>query len=79
MPPVFAIWPAVLTGALPVGCLFVMNKTLSVPDFITIMILSLGIIGPFVAAMHYSDAMAKTGTIFNEISELLAEPEGKAP
>ena len=75
----FAIWPAVLIGVLPVGCLFVMNQTLTVPDFITIMILSLGIIGPLMGALHYSDAMAKTGTIFQEISEVLAEPEMKRP
>jgi len=75
----FAIWPAVLIGVLPIGCLFVMNGTLTVPDFITIMILSLGIIGPLISAMHYSDAMAKTGTIFQEISDVLAEPEMKRP
>ena len=37
------IWPAVLIGVLPVGCLFYMNGSLSAPDFITIAILSLGI------------------------------------
>ena len=40
------IWPAVLIGVLPVGCLFYMNGSLSAPDFITIAILSLGIMGP---------------------------------
>ena len=35
------IWPAVLIGVLPVGCLFYMNGSLSAPDFITIAILSL--------------------------------------
>lgn len=73
------ILPAVLIGVLPVGCLFVMNGTLSVPDFITIMILSLGIVGPLMASMNLIDQLAKINSIFGEISAILDEPEMKRP
>lgn len=53
------IWPAVLIGVLPVGCLFYMNGSLSAPDFITIAILSLGIMGPLVAAIFLTDDFLK--------------------
>lgn len=54
------IWPAVLIGVLPVGCLFYMNGSLSAPDFITIAILSLGIMGPLVAAIFLTDDFLKS-------------------
>ena len=57
------IWPAVLIGVLPVGCLFYMNGSLSAPDFITIAILSLGIMGPLVASIFLTDDFSKIATI----------------
>ena len=73
------IWPAVLIGVLPVGCIFCMNGTLTAPDFITIAILSLGIVGPMVAAIFLTDDFSKIATITGEISSVLSEPELQRP
>lgn len=73
------IWPAVLIGVLPLGCVFYMNGSLSGPDFITIMILALGIMAPLLSAMYYTDDIAKIGVIVGEIGEILDEPEQPRP
>lgn len=73
------IWPAVLIGVLPVGCIFYMNGSLASADFITIMILALGIMSPLLSAMYYTDDIAKIGIIVNEIGDILDEPEQIRP
>ena len=73
------IWPAVLIGVLPVGCLFCMNGSLSAPDFITIAILSLGIMGPLVAAIFLTDDFSKIATITGEITAVLSESDLDRP
>ncbi len=74
-----SVWPAVLVGVLPVGCIFYLNGTLDIPAFITIMILSLGIIGPIIAAMFFTDDIAKIGTIVGDIGTILDIPDLKRP
>ena len=69
------IWPAVLIGVLPAGCIFYMNGTLSVSVFITVIILALGIISPLLAALFFIDDIAKIGTIMNDIGAVLDEKE----
>ena len=61
------IWPAVLIGVLPIGCVFYRNGSLTAPDFITIAILSLGIVGPLVGAIFLTDDFSKIATITGEI------------
>lgn len=73
------IWPAVLIGILPAGCIFYRKGSLSAADFITIMILALGIMAPLLSAMYYTDDLAKIGIIVGEIGELLEEEEQKRP
>lgn len=73
------IWPAVLIGVLPVGCIFYMNGSLAASDFITIAILSLGIVGPLVAAIFLTDDLSKIATIIGEIGAVLAEPDLERP
>lgn len=73
------IWPAVLIGVLPVGCIFYMNGTLEASAFITIMILSLGIAAPLLSAMYYTDDIAKIGTIVDDIGTILDTPDLKRP
>lgn len=70
-----SVWPAVLIGVLPVGCFFYMDGTLDAATFITIIILSLGIIGPLFAAIMYTDEIAKITTIVGEIGAVLDKPE----
>jgi len=69
------VWPAVLLGILPAGCVFMANDSLDGGVFITIAILSLGITGPILAAMMYTDDIAKIGTIVSEICTILDLPE----
>lgn len=73
------LWPAVLIAVLPVGCLLYQNGSLSASDFITIAILSLGIIGPLVAAIFLIDDFSKIATITGEIAAVLEEPELDRP
>ena len=73
------IWPAVLIGVLPIGCDFYRNGSLTAPDFITIAILSLGIVGPLVAAIFLTDDFSKIATITGEIGAVLSEPDLKRP
>lgn len=73
------VWPAVLIGVLPIGCLFYMNDSLKAADFITISILALGIVGPIVAAVFFTDDISKIGTIIREIDTILDEPNMERP
>ncbi|ATW26938.1 ABC transporter ATP-binding protein [Candidatus Formimonas warabiya] len=73
------IWPAVLIGVLPIGCIFYLNGSLPAPTFITIMILALGIMAPLLSAMYYTDDIAKIGTIMDDIGLVLDEPEQIRP
>jgi len=70
-----SVWPAALISVLPVGCLFYMNGSLSSATFITVIVLSLGIAGPLVAAMFFTDDIAKIGTVMGEIDGILNQPE----
>lgn len=70
-----AICPATLLTVLPIGFLFYANGSLSTPDFITIIVLSLGIIGPILAVSNYIDSLAILGTVMNDIGSLLDKPE----
>ena len=73
------IWPAVLIGVLPIGCVFYRNGSLTAPDFITIAILSLGIVGPLVGAIFLTDDFSKIATITGEIGAVLSEPDLERP
>ena len=73
------IWPAVLIGVLPIGCVFYRNGSLTASDFITIAILALGIVGPLVAAIFLTDDFSKIATITGEIGAVLSEPDLERP
>lgn len=73
------ICPAVLISVLPVGILFFITGTLSDANFITIVILSLGIIGPILATTNYIDSLAQTGTIIDNIEVILNAEEQQHP
>ena len=73
------IWPAVLAGILPVGCILMMQQTLQASTFITITILSLGVVGPLLAVVYSTDDIAKIGSIVGDIGKILDEPEQIRP
>lgn len=70
-----AIIPATLITILPVGWLLYTKGSLSMEAFITIIILSLGIAGPLVAAMNFVDTLAMVGTTVSSVDELLSAEE----
>lgn len=73
------VWPAVLLGVLPVGCLFYINGSLGGGEFITITILSLGISAPILSAMIYTDDIAKISAVVAEVGQVLDLPELNRP
>ena len=73
------VWPASLITVLPIGCIFYGNGSLSGADFITVAVLSLGIAGPLIAAMFFTDDIAKIGTVMGEIEGILSQPELERP
>lgn len=73
------VWPAVLLGILPAGCLFYMDGSLGGGEFITIAILSLGISTPILSAMMYTDDIAKIAAVVGEVGQVLDLPELSRP
>ncbi len=71
----YAIVPATLVTVLPVGWLFYKAGSLSVETFIMVIILSLGIAGPLIAAMGFVDTLAQVGTTVAAVDELLSAQE----
>lgn len=69
------ICPSVLITVLPLGFLFFINGSLSSADFLTVIILSLSIVGPILAATNYLDSVSIAGTVINEVYEVLNLPE----
>ncbi|MBF0911205.1 MAG: ABC transporter ATP-binding protein [Atopobiaceae bacterium] len=72
-----SIAPATLVTVLPLGCLFVLQGTLSPSTFVMCAVLSLGTFQPLYAAMSFGDSLAQVGTVVKEISEVLDYPEQK--
>jgi ATP-binding cassette subfamily B protein IrtA len=73
------VWPSVLLGVLPIGCLFVMDGSLDPATFITIIVLSLGYAEPLFAAILFTNDISKISTIVNEIGEIMDQPEMERP
>ena len=74
-----ALTPSVLIAVLPVGLLLWSGGSLAVETFLTIIILSLGLTGPLLAAMSFVDELAVVGTNVGEISGILNAPELERP
>ncbi len=74
-----SVWPTVLVGVLPVGCFFFMDGSLDGATFITIMVMSLGIVGPLLAAIMFTDDIAKISTVMGQIGEVLDAQEMERP
>ena len=70
-----AICPATLVTVLPIGCIFYMNGSLSSETFVTIMIVSMSIIGPILAVSNYLDNVAAMSTVVGLVTEVLDAPE----
>lgn len=74
-----AVTPATLLSVLPVGAIFTMNGSLSITNYIMVVILSCGLISPLITVMSYSDDIMKATAIFKEIDDMLMLSEMERP
>lgn len=74
-----AIFPSTLIGIIPVGCLLYMKGTLSVETFITVIILSFGVMQPLITAFSFTDDLAQVGTIVGEVARILSGEDLQRP
>lgn len=72
---VMSIFPAVLAGVLPIGCILFLQGSLERDLFIMTIILSLGVMAPLITAMSYTDELAKIKTIVGDITGILSQKE----
>ena len=73
------ILPATLLSVLPIGGLLVMKGSLDIVSFITVIIISMGMITPIIQVMGYSDDVAKLGTVLGEVASILSARELPRP
>ena len=71
----YAFFPAQMLTVLPFGWLFYLHGTLPVETFITVIILSLGMSAPIVAAFNFVDTLAQVGTTVEQVDEILKAGE----
>ncbi len=74
-----AIIPSTLLGILPIGCLLYMNGSLSAETFITVIILSFGVMQPIITAFSYTDDIAQVRTIVGEVTDILEKKDLNRP
>lgn len=70
-----AISPTTLITILPIGFLMYIGGSLEISSFIIVIILSLGVAGPLLAAINFIDSLAQVGTTVNRIDSILAADE----
>ena len=73
------IMPATMLSVLPIGGMMAMHGTISTSDFITVIILTVGLIEPLLGVMSYSDDIAQMDTIVTEVRSILDAPEMVRP
>lgn len=74
-----SVFPAVLASVLPVGTILFMKGSLPIETFIVSVILALGVMGPLITTMTYSDDVAKVRTIVSEVTDVLTQPDLERP
>ena len=73
------IMPATMISVLPIGGIMAMHGTVSTADFITVIILTVGLIEPLIGVMSYSDDIAQMDTIVTEVRGIIDAPEMVRP
>ena len=71
----YAFFPAQMLTVLPLGWVFYTHGTLTAETFITVIILSLGMSAPIVAAFNFVDTLAQVGTTVAQVDEILHAEE----
>ena len=73
------IMPATMLSVLPIGGIMAMHGTISTADFITVIILTVGLIEPLIGVMSYSDDIAQMDTIVTEVRNIIDAKEMVRP
>lgn len=74
-----ATFPSTLLGILPVGCLLYMRGSLSAETFLTVIVLSFGVMQPLITAFSYTDDIAQVTTIVGEVADVLSGEDMRRP
>ena len=74
-----AIFSSTLLGILPVGCLLYMHGTLSAETFLSVIVLSFGVMQPLITAFSYTDDIAQVTTIVGEVADVLSGEDMQRP
>mgnify|MGYP004578130589 CR=1 FL=1 len=74
-----AILPSTLLGILPVGYLLSMRGTLSAETFLSVIVLSFGVMQPLITAFSYTDDIAQVRTIVGEVADVLSGEDMQRP
>ncbi|MCR5478889.1 MAG: ABC transporter ATP-binding protein/permease [Ruminococcus sp.] len=70
-----AVTPCVLLTVLPLGFILFASGSLTAGAFITVVILSLGLIEPIITATNYTDNIARVSTVMGQINDILSADE----
>lgn len=71
----YAFFPAQMLTILPVGWLLWLHGSLTAETFLTIILLSLGMAAPIVAAFNFVDTLAMVGTTVGQVDAILTAEE----
>lgn len=75
----YAFFPAQMLTVLPLGWVFYLHGSLTAQTFITVIILSLGMSAPIVAAFNFVDTLAQVNTTVAQVDEILKAEEQVHP
>ena len=75
----YAFFPAQMLTVLPLGWVFYLHRSLIPETFITVIILSLGMSAPIVAAFNFVDTLAQVTTTVAQVDEILKAEEQTHP
>ena len=73
------VTPSLILSLLPIGGIMFLHGSVSAPLFITVIILALSAVQPFLIAFTYHYDIAKAGAIFDEVGSIMSLPELERP
>ncbi len=73
------VTPSLIFSLLPIGGLMFLHGSVSASVFITVIILALSAVQPFLIAFTYHDDIAKASAIFDEVGGIMNLPELERP
>ena len=73
------VTPTLLFSLLPIGGFMFLRGTIDASLFITVIVLAVSAIQPFLVAFTYHDDIAKAGAIFGEVGSIMTLEELKRP